>query len=98
MTEVAKMIQNSKTTPNSLTAVLAVLVLASGPATAQDTCADHAVALQVLGSGGPIGVGRASTGYLIWIDGKARVMPMSGWRTAYPSQLRGRVTSNTLQR
>ena len=75
------MTQNCRTTANSLATLLTVLVLASGPATAQDTCADHSVALQVLGSGGPIGVGRASTGYLIWIDGKARVMVDAGGGT-----------------
>jgi ribonuclease BN (tRNA processing enzyme) len=39
------------------------------------TCADKGVWLQVLGSGGPeLGDGRASSGYLLWNDGKARVL------------------------
>ena len=37
------------------------------------------VAVQVLGSGGPIADdGRASTGYLVWVDGKSRVMIDAG--------------------
>lgn len=38
-------------------------------------CADPGVHLQVLGSGGPeLNDGRASSSYLIWVDGKARVL------------------------
>ncbi|MDH3433609.1 MAG: MBL fold metallo-hydrolase, partial [Gammaproteobacteria bacterium] len=37
------------------------------------------VALQVLGSGGPIADdGRASTAYLLWVDGKSRVLIDAG--------------------
>ncbi len=37
--------------------------------------AQHTVALQVLGSGGPeSGDKRASSGYLIWIDGKSKIL------------------------
>src|SRR5210317_411490 len=37
------------------------------------------LSLQILGSGGPIADdGRASTSYLIWIDGKSRLMIDSG--------------------
>ncbi|MFW6086830.1 MAG: MBL fold metallo-hydrolase, partial [Myxococcota bacterium] len=40
------------------------------------------VALQVLGSGGPIADdGRASAGYLIWVDGRARVLVDAGGGT-----------------
>jgi ribonuclease BN (tRNA processing enzyme) len=39
------------------------------------------VTLQVLGSGGPFGNGRASSGYLIWVDGTARVMIDAGGGT-----------------
>jgi ribonuclease BN (tRNA processing enzyme) len=39
------------------------------------------VVLQVLGSGGPFGTGRASTGYLIWIDGVAPIMVDAGGGT-----------------
>ena len=43
-----------------------------------------AVTLQVLGSGGPeINDGRSSTGYLIWVDGKARVLIDLGSGTAH---------------
>jgi len=39
------------------------------------SCNDEGVWLQVLGSGGPeIDDGRASSGYLVWQDGKARVL------------------------
>ncbi|MCF6245495.1 MAG: MBL fold metallo-hydrolase [Sulfurovum sp.] len=38
-------------------------------------CAHHNVALQVLGSGGPeMGDKRASSAYVIWVDGKSRVL------------------------
>ena len=57
-------------------------VLATGNAFAA-TCSENAgVTLQVLGSGGPIADdGRASTGYLLWIDGKARVLIDAGGGT-----------------
>lgn len=47
------------------------------------TCADgDGIRLQVLGSGGPIADdGRASTGYLLWIDGKSRVLIDAGGGT-----------------
>jgi len=39
----------------------------------------HNVVLQILGSGGPENIqGRASTGYLLWVDGKSRVMIDAG--------------------
>lgn len=38
-------------------------------------CSDKGVVLQVLGSGGPeLDDGRASSAYLIWIDGRARII------------------------
>ncbi len=45
-----------------------------------DSCApEQGVAIQVLGSGGPIADdGRASTAYLVWIDGRAEVMIDAG--------------------
>jgi len=47
--------------------------------TTQAACTDHRVQLQVLGSGGPeLDDGRASSSYLIWIDGKARVLVDAG--------------------
>jgi ribonuclease BN (tRNA processing enzyme) len=45
------------------------------PAQAKTGCGAGGVWLQVLGSGGPeLDDGRASTGYVIWRDGKARVL------------------------
>ena len=65
---------------SQLLAVLGTLLL-SFPASAQDSCSEHPIALQVLGSGGPAGVGRASAAYLIWVDGKARVLIDAGGGT-----------------
>lgn len=42
---------------------------------------DSPVALQILGSGGPFGVGRASSGYIVWIDGVSRIMVDAGGGT-----------------
>ena len=58
-----------------LFAVLALAATASA-AQAQQACPPaEGVALQVLGSGGPIADdGRASSGYLIWVDGRSRVL------------------------
>jgi ribonuclease BN (tRNA processing enzyme) len=58
-------------------AKLSVLILSTLflPAIATATCRDPGVWLQVLGSGGPeLDDGRASTSYLVWVDGKARVL------------------------
>jgi len=42
---------------------------------ADHSCGDGPAALEVLGSGGPeLGDGRASSGYLVWMDGKARIL------------------------
>lgn len=61
----------------SLTAALALI-----PAIpVQAACEDSAVALQVLGSGGPFGHGRASSGYLVWINGVAKIMVDAGGGT-----------------
>lgn len=47
------------------------------------TCPDKGLALQVLGSGGPeTQTKRASSSYLIWLDGKARVLIDSGGGSA----------------
>lgn len=54
-----------------------VLLLAAGPARA--ACRTHGVAVQVLGSGGPVAAdARAGSGYLVWIDGRARVLVDAG--------------------
>jgi ribonuclease BN (tRNA processing enzyme) len=45
-------------------------------------CGDNPLALQILGSGGPIADdGRAATGYLLWIHGKSRLMVDAGGGT-----------------
>jgi ribonuclease BN (tRNA processing enzyme) len=61
-------------------AFFAASILIPIPA-AQAACESDPVALQVLGSGGPFGYGRASAGYLVWIDGVARVMVDAGGGT-----------------
>ncbi len=59
--------------------LLLLLALVS-PAAVADTCApEKGLAVQVLGSGGPIADdGRASPAYLLWIDGRARLMIDAG--------------------
>lgn len=53
----------------------AAVLSAVAPVVADSSCVDEGVVLQVLGSGGPIADdARASSGYLLWIDGKARVL------------------------
>ena len=61
-------------------ALLGALLLVPAPP-AQSACEDGPAVLQVLGSGGPFGVGRASAGYLIWTDGVARIMVDAGGGT-----------------
>ena len=55
-------------------------LLAVSPSLLAD-CGEKGVALQILGSGGPFGVGRASSGYLIWVDGVSRIMVDAGGGT-----------------
>ncbi len=51
------------------------LVLSGGLAHGQSCGSEAGVAVQVLGSGGPIADDdRASSAYLVWVDGKARVL------------------------
>lgn len=46
-----------------------------GPIVLAQECDERGLSVQVLGSGGPqLDGGRASSSYLIWIDGKARVL------------------------
>lgn len=54
----------------------AVLLLASQAArVSAQTCAPGGVSVQILGSNGPrINPGRASASYLLWVDGKARML------------------------
>lgn len=58
---------------------LVFVTLAVGPAWAG--CGATGVSLQILGSGGPVGAGRASAGYLVWVDGVSRVMVDAGGGT-----------------
>ena len=66
-----------------LAASLLLPIVLLGCSRAESQCNPAAgVALQVLGSGGPIADdGRASTAYLVWIDGKARVLIDAGGGT-----------------
>jgi ribonuclease BN (tRNA processing enzyme) len=57
---------------------LLVLISISSGASAQ-SCAANPVAVQILGSGGPaINRDRASTSYLLWIDGQAKLLVDAG--------------------
>ena len=58
---------------------LLFVTTAAGPAWA--ACGDSGVSLQVLGSGGPFGAGRASAGYIVWVDGVSRIMVDAGGGT-----------------
>ena len=63
-------------------AIAILSMSAAGHALAASCAGDDGIRLQVLGSGGPIADdGRASTGYLLWIDGKARVLIDTGGGT-----------------
>ena len=69
-----------KSMVTKLLALLSAFVLVP-IAPAQAACEAGPVVLQVLGSGGPFGNGRASSGYLIWVNGVARVMVDAGGGT-----------------
>ena len=60
--------------------LVTVLFAAWSPASAADSCkTSPEPALQVLGSGGPIADdGRASSSYLIWVDGQSRILIDAG--------------------
>jgi ribonuclease BN (tRNA processing enzyme) len=67
-----------------LAAIVGVGVVLASPtgASAQADCSSEPLAVQVLGSGGPYAGGtRASTGYLVWRDGRAVVMIDTGGGT-----------------
>ncbi|MDJ0916465.1 MAG: MBL fold metallo-hydrolase [Woeseiaceae bacterium] len=62
-----------------LVGVFAWAFLATASMAADQCPPASGVALQVLGSGGPIADdGRASSGYIVWVDGKSRVMIDAG--------------------
>jgi len=59
------------------------LTCAISPPAAAQTCGAHGVAVQVLGSGGPeLQDKRASSSYLVWQDGRARVLVDAGGGSA----------------
>ncbi|MBT8145641.1 MAG: MBL fold metallo-hydrolase, partial [Gammaproteobacteria bacterium] len=66
---------------NRLLLLATLLVVISPGQQVLARCADAGVAIQILGSGGPFGDGRASSGYLIWVDGVSRVMVDAGGGT-----------------
>lgn len=60
-------------------AIVCLLWIWLTPINAAEVCGKSGIALQVLGSGGPeLQDKRASSSYLIWQDGKARVLIDSG--------------------
>lgn len=65
-----RIVTRSLTAPFAVVALTAAAWMAPTPALAQ-RCGDGGVALQVLGSGGPMPSARASTGYLLWRGGRA---------------------------
>jgi ribonuclease BN (tRNA processing enzyme) len=59
------------------------LAATSAPFAAAQSCGAHGVAVQVLGSGGPeLQDKRASSSYLVWIDGQAKVLVDAGGGSA----------------
>src|SRR5215469_17413762 len=66
--------------PTSIICSLAALALSS--AASAQTCAAGPVTVQILGSGGPVvNRERASAGYLLWVDGRARMLVDTGGGT-----------------
>jgi ribonuclease BN (tRNA processing enzyme) len=75
---------NSPLSLPEMTRFCLLMIITSGlcsTASAADrsSCQDSGVSLQILGSGGPIADdARASTGYLVWIDGESRYLIDAG--------------------
>lgn len=68
---------------HGLACVLVALLFPAVPRAAAQTCGVNGVALQVLGSGGPeLQDKRASSSYLVWQDGRARVLVDAGGGSA----------------
>jgi hypothetical protein len=63
-----------------LALLLPAVIFSGACAKAENACPSaQGIALQILGPGGPIANdGRASSGYLVWVDGVARVLPDAG--------------------
>ena len=67
---------------NRLLLLVAVLLTSACTRSEAECPADDGIALQVLGSGGPIADdGRASSGYIVWVDGVSRVLIDAGGGT-----------------
>ena len=65
-----------------LIVLMVMVATASCAQTAAECPPEDGVALQVLGSGGPIADdGRASSGYVVWVDGQSRVLIDAGGGT-----------------
>lgn len=66
-----------------LASLVFLLTATTSIASSAAVCTGKGIELQVLGSGGPELVdARASSGYLLWVDGKARIMVDAGGGTA----------------
>ena len=76
--------QNSVTFSTSLLPFISLLLFcASFSSAAAQSCGAHGVAVQVLGSGGPeLEDKRASSSYLVWENGQARVLVDAGGGSA----------------
>jgi ribonuclease BN (tRNA processing enzyme) len=66
-----------------LIAVLLLLIAGCSPISFAQTCGTTGIVVQVLGSGGPeLQDKRASSSYLIWVDGQAKVLVDAGGGSA----------------
>ncbi len=64
--------------------IICPLSCAFGPSTEAQSCGSRGVAVQVLGSGGPeLQDKRASSSYLVWKDGRGRVLVDAGGGSAF---------------
>lgn len=74
------MFDSATRTSRQVTAILCIALQAlSACANAVTQCDTTGAALQILGSGGPIADdGRASTAYIIWVDGESKIMVDAG--------------------
>ena len=74
-----ELINFTKTTHLLGAIVVSLSVLFSAPAMAENMCGEEGVWIQILGAGGPeITDGQSGPSYLIWLDGKARVLVDTG--------------------
>ncbi|MGA7626358.1 MAG: MBL fold metallo-hydrolase [Candidatus Acidiferrales bacterium] len=63
--------------------VVLLLIVAFVSSTGAQSCGAHGIAIQVLGSGGPeLQDKRASSSYLIWVDGQAKLLMDAGGGSA----------------